>query len=57
MLAAYNNTNPEMITILLELGADLKMKNRYGMTAIEYAKGNKNLTDTDALKKLEEMSR
>jgi hypothetical protein len=33
------------------------MKNRYGMTAIEYAKGNKNLTDTDALKKLEEMSR
>jgi ankyrin repeat protein len=57
ILAAYNNTNPEMITILLELGADPKMKNRYGMTAIEYAKGNKNLTDTDALRKLEEMSR
>ena len=58
MLAAFNNTNPEVITILLEFGADPQVKNRTNnMTAIEYAQRNQKLKKTDALKKLEEMSR
>ena len=55
MLAAFNN-NPEVVTTLLELGADPTMKNADGKTAIEFAAANKKLKNTDALKKLEELS-
>ena len=54
MLAAGYNTNPEVITTLLELGADPKLSNKSGRTAIEYARRNRNLRNTDALKKLED---
>jgi ankyrin repeat protein len=58
MAAAFANANPEVISTLLELGADPKVKNKsdqYHM-AIYYAKNNGNLKNTDALRKLEELS-
>jgi ankyrin repeat protein len=57
MRAAESNSNPEVITTLLELGADPKEKNNSGRMAIYYAKKNAKLKNTEALRKLEEMSR
>jgi len=57
MFAADNNTNPDVITTLLELGADPKMKNSFGEMAIDYAKNNKALKNTEALRRLEELSK
>jgi len=54
MIAAYNNPNPEMITILLNAGADPKAKDNSGKMAIDYAKENKSLENTEALRILEE---
>jgi len=57
MRAAKYNTNPEFITTLLELGADPKMKDYFGEMAIDYAKNNKALKNTEALRRLEELSK
>jgi len=57
ILAAWKTSNPEAITIFLDLGIDPKAKDIYGKMAMDYAKGNKNLRNTDALKRLEEVSR
>jgi ankyrin repeat protein len=57
MLAASRNWNPEVIMALLKAGATTKVKDAHGMTAFSYARDNKALTDTDALKKLEEASK
>ena len=51
--AARWTLNPEMITTLLNNGADPKMKDNSGKTAIDYAKENENLINTDALRELE----
>jgi len=58
IIATINfDLNPEVVITLLELGADPKVKNSRGRMAIDYAKHNLNLRNTDALKKLEEASR
>jgi len=58
MVAAISCYNPEVIVTLLELGADPKVQNKNDRDnmAIDYARSNYNLKNTDALKKLEELS-
>ena len=53
-VAAYNNSNPEVLMVLLEAGADAKAKNNAGKTALDYARENERLKGTWALKLLEE---
>ncbi|NLL37296.1 MAG: hypothetical protein GX256_07230 [Fretibacterium sp.] len=55
--AARYNPNPEAITILLDAGADAKETDVYSDDALHYAKNNKALEGTDALRRLEEASR
>jgi ankyrin repeat protein len=57
MWAAWKNPNPEVIITLLENGADPKEKNNYGRIALSYARENEQLNNSEALKKLEEVSR
>ena len=59
MLAAketYHRITPEVITTLMDSGADPKAKDKDGKMAIDYAKKNKGLEKSDALRKLEEAS-
>lgn len=53
-VAAYNNPNPKVLTVLLEAGADAKAKSNEGKTALDYARENEALKGTQALKLLEE---
>jgi hypothetical protein len=39
MLAASNNTNPEVILILLKAGADTKVTDNVGQTVLAASKG------------------
>ena len=55
-LAATSNQNPEVITALLNAGADAGAKDWLGKTALDYARGNKKLAGTDALRQLQETS-
>jgi ankyrin repeat protein len=57
MWAGAYNSNPETIITLLKAGADAKAKNKKGKTAFDYARENKAMKSTDALKKLEEASK
>lgn len=62
MLAASRSPEPEVaVTTLLDSGANPKAKDNSGKMAIDYARTNKNpnktLQGSDALRKLEEMSR
>jgi len=50
------NPNPQVIIARLENGADAKIKYSYGMMAIDYAKDNKSLVNTVALRKLNDLS-
>ena len=54
--AALYNTNPEVITTLLKFGADAKIRDVSGKIAIDYAKENENLINTDAFWKLNDAS-
>ncbi|MCL1876305.1 MAG: ankyrin repeat domain-containing protein [Synergistaceae bacterium] len=54
MVAARDNENPEIIQVLLKNGADKQAVNKEGKRAIDYAKENENLKNTDVLKELEE---
>ena len=53
-VAAYNNSNPEVLRVLLEAGADAKAKDNAGKTALDHARENEKLKDSGALKLLEE---
>ena len=57
MGAVLQKRNPEVITTLLELGADPKVKNGDGKMAIDYARENEKLENTEVLRRLEEASR
>ncbi len=53
--AAEVGPNPAgVIMVLLKAGEDAKVKDKFGKTALYYAKYNSNLMGTDALKQLEE---
>ena len=56
MIAAFKSI-PETIATLLEFKADPKVKNKDNMMAIDYARRNEKLKNTDVLNKLEEISR
>jgi ankyrin repeat protein len=54
--AAMKCQNPEVITILLNLGADPNVKDNSGKKAIDYAKDNEKLKNTDAFWALNDAS-
>jgi hypothetical protein len=56
MEAAKNNTNSEVIIILLKHGANPNAIDYNEKKAIDYANGNEYLKNTEALRKLEESS-
>ena len=39
--------NPEVITVLLDAGADITLKSSGGKTAFDYAKNNESLKGTE----------
>ena len=53
-VAAYNNPNQKVLTVLLEAGTNAKAKSNEGKTALDYARENEALKGTQALKLLEE---
>ena len=57
MYAVYNNNNYKIVNALLKAGADVKNKDNDGKTALDYARENEKLKDTNALKRLEELSK
>ena len=57
MEAASKNHNPDVIVALLKAGANAKAKNNKGYTPLDYAKANRGLDGTNALKQLEEASK
>ena len=57
MYAARDNPNPEVVLRLLELGADPQLVNGDGQTALDLARGNPALQDTDVLNRLEVLTR
>jgi ankyrin repeat protein len=56
MFAARYNTKPEVITTLLNAGADAKVKDSDGKTAFDYAQLRPDLKDTDVLRQLQKAS-
>ena len=48
MFAARYGSNPEVITALLEAGADAKAKDQDGKTALDHAKENEKIYKTKA---------
>ena len=48
MVASTFNENPEIITTLLKHGADAKAKSNEGKTALDYAKDNPKIYQTEA---------
>jgi ankyrin repeat protein len=56
MHAASCNQNPDVITTLLKAGANAKAKDKNGKTALYYAKNNRKLKGTAALRQLQKVS-
>jgi ankyrin repeat protein len=52
MQAAGKTHNPDVIIALLKAGANAKAKNKSGYSALDYAKDNAKLKDTDAYRQL-----
>jgi len=57
IVAAASTTYPEVITTLLRFGADAKARDNQGRMAIEFARNNPHLANTDAIRQLEQASR
>jgi len=57
ILAARSSYIPEVITTLLDLGANPKIIDKAGKLAISHARQNRRLGNTEALRRLEEVSR
>lgn len=53
----FHHDNSETVNALIDAGSYVKHKDRHGKTALDYARENPSLRDTDALKRLEELSR
>jgi ankyrin repeat protein len=57
IIAAQRNSHPEITKILLDAGAKKNIKDKNGLRAIDYAKKNEKLANTEALKKLHELTK
>ena len=55
--AAYSSENPEVIMTLINAGADPKINGNANELAVDYARRNKSLAGSEALKRLEELSK
>ena len=56
--AAENEySNPEIVNALIDAGSYVKQRDYYGQNALDYARNNHALKGTDALKRLEELSK
>jgi ankyrin repeat protein len=53
ILAAQYNSNPEVISVLLEAGADANKKDNSGRNARDYAGMNEHLQGTPVLRELQ----
>ena len=53
MEAALKNPNPEVITTLLQLGADPKVTDNAGKMALDYARENNKINDAEVFRKLQ----
>lgn len=53
LLWAAGQGGPEVVTLLLDAGADPGLRDKEGRRALEHARGNKGLKGTDALARLE----
>ena len=53
----YFHTEPRVVLAILQAGANVKLKDSAGLTALDYAKENKALAGTNALKLLTEASK
>ena len=53
MCAAMRDRNPEVITALLDAGADASAKDKDGSAAWDYAQDNDSLKGTDAIRRLD----
>ena len=56
MLAAFSG-HAETVNALIDAGSYVKQKDNSGSMAVDYARENPKLKGTDALKRLEELSR
>ena len=56
MFAASNNRNPEVISVLIKAGAEVNARDKTGRKAIDYAKSNFHLKDTDVYRQLHDAS-
>ena len=50
-------SNPETVNALIDAGSYVKHRDNLGKTALDYARNNYRLEGTDALKRLEELSK
>ena len=57
MFAARFSAHPEVTKILLEKGANAKAKDKNGKKAIDYARENPALSNSEVLSQLEEMGK
>jgi ankyrin repeat protein len=57
MWAAMYGEAPDIITALLDAGADAKVKDEKGKTAFDYALENWRMAGTEVIRRLEEASR
>ena len=56
ILAAQFGVSSDVIMLLLEKGANAKVKNNRGMTALDYAKNNAELNNSEAFWALNDAS-
>jgi ankyrin repeat protein len=52
MLAAGFNENPEIISLFLQAGADAKLRDNFGKTALDYAGENEKMRGTQQYEEL-----
>ena len=57
LIHAVEDGNIEAVNALIDAGSYVKQRDNEGKTALDYARDNDNLKGTDALKRLEELSR
>lgn len=57
LIYAAEGSGPEIVSMLLDAGADAKIENKYGQKAVDYARENEELKGSDVLKRLEKLSK